>query len=86
MTNNKPRILRQEALDLLRFPLAVIVVIAHTFSLDDVVASGITYKVSEYPLFGDVSIFIDAFLRGISVPIYFFISGYVFFVSDENLF
>ena len=83
MTNNKPRILRQEALDLLRFPLAVIVVIAHTFSLDDVVASGITYKVSEYPLFGDVLIFIDAFLRGISVPIYFFISGYVFFVSDE---
>ena len=48
------RTLHQSVLDLLRFPLAVIVVIVHTFSLDDVVASGITYHVSEYQLFQDV--------------------------------
>ena len=75
------RTLHQSVLDLLRFPLAVIVVIVHTFSLDDVVASGITYHVSEYQLFQDVCMFIDAFLRGISVQIYFFISGYVFFLG-----
>ena len=73
--------LRQSVLDLLRFPLAVIVVIAHTFSLDDVAASGIIYHVSDYQLFQGTCIFVDAFLRGISVPIYFFISGYVFFVG-----
>lgn len=77
MTTN--RTLRQSVLDLLRFPLAVIVVIVHVFSLDDVIASGTTYHVSGFQLFQDACMFIDAFLRGISVPIYFFISGYVFF-------
>ena len=68
---------------MLRFPLAVVVVIAHTFCLDDVVASGIVYRLTDYQLFMDANIFIDAFLRGISVPIYFFISGYVFFASID---
>lgn len=79
MTDSRP--LRSQALDLLRFPLAVVVIIAHTFSLDDVVASGSVYRVSEYPLFQDANFFVDAFLRGISVPIYFFISGFVFFLG-----
>ena len=79
MDNNHS--LRQYALDLLRFPLAVIVVIVHTFNSENVVALGTTYRVSDYQLFQDAMIFIDAFLRGISVPIYFFISGYVFFVG-----
>lgn len=77
------RSLRSQALDMLRFPLAVVVVIAHTFCLDDVVASGTVYRLTDYQLFMDANIFIDAFLRGISVPIYFFISGYVFFASID---
>lgn len=75
------RLLRSDALNLLRFPLAVVVVIVHTFSYEEIVVSGITYQPSEYSLFCDASLFVDAFVRGISVPIYFFISGYVFFIG-----
>lgn len=78
---NNARLLRQDALDLLRFPLAVVVVIVHTFSYEEIVVSGIQYKVSEYSIFCDAHLFVDAFLRRISVPIYFFISGYVFFAG-----
>lgn len=78
---DKPRLLRQDALDLLRFPLSIIVVIVHTFSFEEIVVQGFKYNVADYSLFCDAHHFVDAFIRGISVPIYFFISGYVFFVS-----
>lgn len=66
-----------EALDILRFPLAIVVVLIHVFSVGPImygVPNG-----AELSLFNGFSIFISAFLKGISVPIYFFISGYVFF-------
>lgn len=75
------RSLRSQALDLLRFPLAVIVVIVHLFTLEDIALPNVVYKVSEYPMFVYVNVLVGAFLRGISVPIYFFISGYVFFFN-----
>ena len=83
---NNTRLLRQDCLDLLRFPLAVLVVIVHTFSFEDVVVSGFHYKISDCNLFCDANLFVDAFIRGISVPIYFFISGYVFFVGAKFCF
>lgn len=69
--------LQSEALNLLRFPLALIVVLIHVFSVLPT-----TFNVDPnipLSLFDKFSIIISAFLRGISVPIYFFISGYVFF-------
>lgn len=81
ISNTRP--LHSQALDMLRFPLAVIVVIAHTFSLSDLVVPGGNICVSSYSVFLGANLFVDAFLRGISVPIYFFISGYVFFAKIQ---
>lgn len=85
MTDSR-RSLRSRSLDLLRFPLAVIVAAVH------VVASRIYWNgtafvhIDTMPGAGDFFAFVDAFLRGQSVPIYFFISGYVFFLGlDFNL-
>lgn len=74
--------LRKASLDLLRFPLAVVVVIVHTFAAD-AVGLDYTYWCENYKLFRGVNLIIDAFLQGISVPIYFFISGYVFFFNTN---
>ena len=76
--------LRTQSLDLLRFPLAVIVVTVHVFNSGGMAFGGEQFDPASSPMFMSVSRFIDAFLRGISVPIYFFISGYVFFVNVDD--
>ena len=76
--------LRSQSLDLLRFPLAIVVVTVHMFSAR-VGLDGSQFNADAFPVFRDVCIFIRAFLAGISVPIYFFISGYVFFVNVDEL-
>lgn len=70
--------LRSQSLDLLRFPLAVVVLIVHVFTISDVAFGGQRLSVEDFPLFVHMRNFLDAFLRGQSVPIYYFISGYVF--------
>ncbi len=77
------RELRSESLDLLRFPLAVVVVIVHLVVAEGFVIQGQLVNVADSPFFELIYRFVDAFLRGQSVPIYFFISGYVFFVGVE---
>ena len=69
--------LRKLSLDLLRFPLAIVVVICHVFTTKDFIS------IDSYPYFKDLNMFIDAFLRGVSVPVYFVISGYVFFLIKK---
>ena len=69
--------LRRQSLDLLRFPLAIVVVICHVFTTKDF------SSIEQYPIFIGLNTFVDAFLRGISVPIYFIISGYVFFLNAK---
>lgn len=82
MTDSR-RSLRSRSLDLLRFPLAVIVAAVH------VVASRVYWNgeafihVDTMPGAAEFFAFVDAFLRAQSVPIYFFISGYVFFLGLE---
>ena len=78
--------LRSQALDLLRFPLAGVIVIIHTFSYGG--STGLIFSNNEIDFhnvvfFEEIQRFIDGFLRGQSVPIYFFISGFVFFLSVE---
>lgn len=82
MTENN---LRSQSLDLLRFPLAVIIVIVHVFNSENIIVQGKVYDATNFSLYNDCLLFIDAFLRGISVPVYFFISGYVFFIGVGNL-
>ena len=74
--------LRSQALDLLRFPLAVVIVIDHIFS-ENLIIRGNEIDFHNAVFFKEISCFIDGFLRGQSVPIYFFISGFVFFLSVE---
>lgn len=72
---------RTQALDLLRFPLAVVVLSVHVFSTQGLSFSGQEVDFNNYPVFMELNNFIDAFLRSQSVPIYYFISGYVFFIG-----
>ena len=73
--------LRSQSLDLLRFPLAVVVLIIHTFDYGGPTVQGTSVAVDGLPFFLEITHFIDGFLRRQSVPIYFFISGYVFFLG-----
>lgn len=74
---------RQQVLDLLRFPLAIVVLTIHTWSSDGFYLQGELVDVQTYPFFREINYWIDGFLRGQSVPIYFFISGFVFFFGVE---
>lgn len=73
--------LRSQALDLLRFPLAIIVLVIHTFNTNGLRIHGTTIPIDNKPFSLAVNHIIDGFLRGQSVPIYFFISGFVFFLG-----
>lgn len=75
--------LRTQSLDLLRFPLVVIVLTIHVFTTQGFTFRGTEYSFETMPILLTVNHFIDGFLRGQSVPIYFFISGYVFFLGIE---
>lgn len=73
--------LRSESLNLLRFPLAVVILSIHIFSSNGLKLQGQEVTFDATPIFQEINYFIDGFLRGQSVPIYFFISGYVFFLG-----
>lgn len=75
--------LRSQTLDLLRFPLAIVILTIHTFSTAGFTFHGTEYSIDNMPVLMEVNRFIDGFLRGRSVPIYFFISGFVFFLGIE---
>ncbi len=76
--------LRLQGLDLLRFPLAVMVVVTHTFDPRVIVVGGNPVDTRDgHRLFALVDYIIEAFNNGYSVPIFFFISGFLFFLGVE---
>ena len=75
--------MRSQSLDLLRFPLAVVILMIHVFSTEGITFQGKTMDFDAFPFFLFVNRFIDGFFRGQSVPIYYFISGFVFFLGLE---
>lgn len=79
--SNNPRLYSQ-ALNLLRFPLAIIIVTDHTF-LNSHIVGGVIDQLDNYSILFVVRSFIQSFFLGQSVPIYFFIAGYVFFLNIE---
>lgn len=81
MINND--LIRRNTLDLLRFPLAIVVLSIHVFSSQGITIQGNEFSFEKFPIFLFFNYVIDAFLRGQSVPIYFFISGYVFFLNTN---
>ncbi len=68
---------------MLRFPLALVVVLVHTFPSATLQENYWIPPFDEYPFFQELLYFIRAFLGQQSVPIYYFISGYVFFLGIE---
>lgn len=67
--------------NLLRFPLALLVVLVHVFSV-----SPSTFNIPtiyDSVSFLSINRFINVFLLGIPVPVYFFISGYFFFSGSR---
>lgn len=71
--------IRSRALDLLRFPLAIVIVLVHVF-----VGNGNkmgSFAWTDDSIVGIIINLITAFLCKQSVPIYFFISGFVFFLG-----
>lgn len=83
---NDQRGLHSQALDLLRFPLALIVVAAHAIPILNMgdIFFGKAYNFENYPICVSFFNFFFAFFRRQSVPIYFFISGYVFFLNVDS--
>lgn len=73
--------LRTQCLDLLRFPLAVVVLLIHTFTPQGFIVHGTNVSFESLPLTWRTYSFVEAFLKSQSVPIYYFISGYVFFLG-----
>ena len=71
--------IRSQSLDLLRFPLALFVVAVHVFRpfswLDD--------NAEAFPVVDWLIRFVNAFIVDQSVPVYFFIAGYVFFLGMD---
>lgn len=74
--------LRSDALNLLRFPLAIVIVVVHCFP-DNILMHGDVVDFNTFPLIRFVNTFINGFFRQQSVPIYYFISGYVFYINAE---
>lgn len=81
------RSLYLQAFDLLRFPLAVFVVVEHIFppNYDTVYVNpaNLPFDAANSPVLNFWRDFVDAFIRGNNVPIFFFISGYLFFLGAE---
>lgn len=78
---NNRKSLRSQSLDLLRFPLAVIVAAIHVSATRSYWDNGHLVRFSDMAGAKWFYGFLDAFLRNQSVPIYFFIAGYVFFLG-----
>lgn len=64
------------SLDMLRFPLALFVIMEHVF-----VANMFGLTTTPDSLAGCMILFVKVFISGQSVPVYFFISGFLFFLG-----
>lgn len=83
---SNPEQLRRQTLDLLRFPLAIVVMLIHIWPsplTDASISESATNSILQYPVLRMICTVINAFMRAQSVPIYFFIAGYVFFYNVD---
>lgn len=82
--NNPGKSLRSRALDLLRFPLAMAVVIDHILGFPGLLTylnNSIAY--AEMNAVQITYIVVDTLITGFSVPMFFLISGYLFFLNSR---
>lgn len=84
---SNPEQLRRQTLNLLRFPLAIVVMLIHIWPSSPIAHTSLSDSVTtdffQFPILSVICTAVTGFLRGQSVPIYFFIAGYVFFYNVE---
>lgn len=68
--------LQSKVIDVLRFPMIVGVVLWHSF-FEGIM--GLDIPDSGIPIYHTTSFFISRILASVAVPLFFFISGYLFF-------
>lgn len=83
LENTKQPDLRSQSLDLLRFPLAIAVLSVHVISPQTFYVKGEMINIASMPAIEFLVNLVSAFIRQQSVPIYYFISGYVFFLGTD---
>lgn len=83
MMNNE--MLQSRTIAFLRFPLIVGVVLIHS-KMSDVVIGGVKMaNVTDYPVFEKFMHLFSEIFPAIAVPLFFFISGFLFFYKVETL-
>ncbi len=73
--------LRSRSLDFLRYPLAIVVLVVHTCSAHNFTNDGCDTDLLDFGAVRWLFLSVRAFLSDQSVPVYFFIAGYVFFLN-----
>ena len=73
--------LRSRSLDFLRYPLAIVVLVVHTCSAHNFTNNGCDTDLLDFGAVRWLFLFVRAFLSDQSVPVYFFIAGYLFFLN-----
>ena len=68
----------------LRFPLIILVVLLHTIIIDQNCFGKILIPHGKYPIFDIILHILQRNIGDISVPLFFFISGFLFFYHIEN--
>ena len=73
-----------ESINMLRFPLAILVVFVHGFGADIDIAQLHTSGLTGAAVFDYVRLFFSVVISRSAVPIFFIISGYLFFLKVEE--
>lgn len=78
--------LLSEFISLIRFPLIVLVVLIHSHFLPDGYSLPYNSYISEYPIYCNISFLCSELIARIAVPLFFMISGYLFFKKNYESF
>ena len=69
----------------LRLPLSIAIVVFHSLSINGKQLFGPSFQLSDYSILANMSSINDAFLADMIVPIFFWISGYLFYNWENPL-
>lgn len=78
-------IIESNTIDFLRFPLIVLVVMIHAHKTE-VTISGVKYiyDLTNFPIYSNMSYLISDIIASLAVPMFYVISGYLFFNKLQN--
>lgn len=82
MTNHSE--LQSRTIAFLRFPLIVGVVLIHTYFKEVVINGEELMEGGNFPVYSNIAYYLSEVLARIAVPLFFFISGYLFFFRTKD--